>query len=471
MLFAALVNCSAIVAQAQEITITPGTSPIALNEYFTITVTTHNTELRTYSAFPDIPGFVKAGTSSGSNTNIINGNVNSSQFVVQNYQAEKEGSFTLAPFSIMVNGKSVNSPGIKIKVGPPMQKRYDPFSYDPMEEYMRHGEAEEFVNVKEDAFLGLATDKSEVYVGEGVNVTLSLYVAENNKADMSFVKLGEQLSEMVTKIRPANCWEENFGISEIQTKAVTINSKKYTRWLFFQASYFPLNTQPLNFPALSLQLVKLNPSKNPGFFGPQYKEELTTFKSKPVTVRVKDLPDHPLKDEVAVGNFRLSESLNPVSVKTGRSVDYVFKISGDGNIASVEPPAQPAVENFEFYPPNTGQNISRNNDRVFGEKAFSYKLVPQAAGNYKLGDYFSWIFFNPVKQKYDTLRSQSTLHVFGENLNADGMVAGRDGLYNLISESSNTLTSTDRNDRLKYWANIVLIIITIVGLLLIFMKR
>ena len=63
-------------------------------------------------------------------------------------------------------------------------------------------------------FFALSTDKSEVFVGEGFTLTLAFYVAETNRAGLSFYNTSEQLAEIKKTITPANCWEENFNIEK-----------------------------------------------------------------------------------------------------------------------------------------------------------------------------------------------------------------------------------------------------------------
>jgi BatD DUF11 like domain len=457
----------------QEVSIKPGKTNIALNEYFTITITLNDADLRNYSNFPEINGFLKAGTSSSSSTNIVNGNISSSQSIIQNYQAKKEGTYTVPAFTMSVNGKNYQAPGFKITVGPSVQRQQmDPFAYDPFEEFFggRNAAPKEFLDVKEDAFLGLVTDKDKAYVGEGINASLSLYVAENNRAEMDFYQLGQQLPDILKKLKPASAWEENFNIEEIQPKQVSINNKHYTQFKLYQATFFPLNTKPIVFPTVGLKVIKYKVAKTPSFFGQDRQQDFKVFYSKPKVVNIKALPPHPLRDQVSVGNFRLVETINKKAVNTGKSLDYDFKLVGDGNISAVNGPNLPLVENFEFYPPNTHQSIGRSNNKVTGEKLFSYHLIPKEAGNYRLGDYFSWIYFNTSKEKYDTLRSQISISVTGENLKASEIAAAHDNFYDQIKVSSNSLVGINRNAKIKLWANVLLGCVMVTGLVFIFRK-
>ncbi len=229
----------------QNIDIELGPDEIGQNQAWTITVTANNDRLKSYDNFPDIEGFRKRGTSTQSQTSIVNGQISSSQSVVMTYLATAQGTFTLEPFKMTVNGKILSSPGKKIRVGPPVQSQQrDPFrsmfDRDPIDDFFGRGE-NEFVDVKEDAFLALTTSKDEVYVGEGFTTTLSFLVADNNRAPMQFHELGKQLSDILKKLRPSNCWEENFNIENIEGETIEINNKYYTQYKIYQATFYPLN--------------------------------------------------------------------------------------------------------------------------------------------------------------------------------------------------------------------------------------
>jgi hypothetical protein len=299
-------------------------------------------------------------------------------------------------------------------------------------------------------------------VGEGFTASLAFYVADDNRAEMNFYQVGSQLIEILKKIRPDNCWEENFGIDEIQPLPVSINGKEYTEYKIYQATYYPLNAKPVVFPSVGLKMIKYKVAKEPGFFGLDRRQDFKTFTSQPTTVYPKELPPHPLREKVAVGNFRLSEEIEKRNPGTGESVNYNFRIAGEGNIAGISMPPMPRLSQMDIYPPNTRQDISRSNGRVLGTKLFSYQLIPKEPGQFPLKDYFQWVFFNPVRARYDTLRSAITLKVSGESLQDQGMAAGDLGpLYNSIPKLSNTLRSGGRSDLIRTGANILILLMLI----------
>ncbi len=462
-----------ITAQAQKVQITLGPDEIGENQVWTITVTVQDDRLRSYDNFPEIEGFRKRGTSTQSTQNFINGQMSSSQSIIMSYLPMSQGTYAIPSFTMKVNDQSIHVDGKRVKVGPPAQQQSDPFRsfFDRgRDDFFGRGETE-FVDVNADAFLALSTSKDEVYTGEGFNATLAFFVAEGNRAPLQFYELGRQLSEILKKIKPNNCWEENFNIENIQGEAVVIGNKDYTRYKIYQATYYPLNTEPIVFPSVSLEMIKYKVAKNPSFFGQNRKEGFKTFHSKSKTVRVRQLPPHPLRDVVAVGNYKLSEMMPSTDVTTGKSVSYGFNIFGEGNISAIQKPDVRDDANFEFYDPNIRTNIKRENGRVTGTKSFDYYMIPKEPGRYDLKDYFQWVFFNPESERYDTLQSKLMLYVTGESRKNEVIEANDDGsFYDKIQAADNSLAMMHESNWQETVFSIFILVVLASAAYLVFRK-
>ena len=458
--------------QAQNVKIILGPDQVAMNQYFSITLEVQNERLKGYDNFPEIKGFKKMGTSSSSSTNIINGKYSFTQSIIQNYAALAEGTYRLKPFSMTVNGKKIQSSGKTIRVGPTKQQQpgQDPFDYDPFEDFFGRRKQQEFVEVRDDAFLALTIDKDDVYVGEGFVVTLGFYVAATNRADLSFYETGQQLADIKKKIIPSNCWEEDFNIQRLNREDVVINNRRYGRYRIFQAAFYPFSPGEISFPKVSLKMIKYKVAKNPTFFGSNRKEDFKVFHSKLKTVKVNELPPHPLRDKVPVGRYRMKEVIPSDQLKTGQSFNYKFTVVGEGNISAIDKPTVTKDMVFDFYPPNIQQNITRSNNRVQGSKTFTYYAIPNEPGTYKLGDYVSLIYFDPLENKYDTLKSKSTISIEGES-KRNNVITSNDlgSFYDVIEMESNKLTGYQRDDLIKLLANIFLLIM--LGLTIFFIFR
>ena len=466
-----------VVCAAQDISIELGPDEIGENQAFTITLIVKNDRIKSYDKFPDIEGFRKQGTSSSSSTQIINGQISSSQSITMTYVPLRQGTFTIKPFTVEVNDTTVQSKGKTVKVGPRVQaQRRDPyrnlFDKDPFEEFFGDRKDPEFIDIKEDAFLAMSSDKDEVYVGEGVTANLAFYVSDNNRAPLQFYELGKQLSEILKKIRPGNCWEENFNIENINGEPVTINGKGYTQYKIYEATFYPFNTDPVTFPSVGLKMIKYKVSKSPSFFGRDRQEDYKTFYSKPKIIAVRQLPPHPFRDAVPVGVYRLQEKLQGGNqLSTGQSFQYDFNIYGKGSIASIEKPEIKSTGKFDFYTPNITQKINRKNGTVSGVKSFSYYGIPNEPGTYAFDKFFQWIFFNPDKEQYDTLKSEYVVNVSGESRKNESILATDLGpFYERTESSSNTLTSMVASENHKIIANILILLVVVTTAVIIFKK-
>src|SRR6478609_5397286 len=123
LLLISLVSAQGI---SQSLQIQLGPDEIGENQAWTISVNVINDQLKTYSNFPDIDGLRKRGTSTQSQTSIVNGQVSSSHSVIMTYVPLKQGVITIPAFSMKINEQTINSPGKRVKIGAPVQTR-DPF--------------------------------------------------------------------------------------------------------------------------------------------------------------------------------------------------------------------------------------------------------------------------------------------------------------------------------------------------------
>lgn len=463
----------------QTVKIVLGNNQIGSNEVFTITLTATNQSLEDYSNFPNIEGFSKAGTSSSSSMRSINGSISNETSIIQNYMPTKEGTFKLRPFTMKVAGKELKSPGTTIKVGPPVEHKsadpfaMDPFAYDPFEDFFgnRRGDMKD---EKADAFLNVQVDKKDVWAGEGINVILSFLVADDNRADLEFYDLGNQLAELVKQIKPDNCWEENFGIEEITPRKVVLGKKSYTEYRIYQATIFPLTAKSFTIPSLALKMLNYKGGSPATFFGTTKKQDIKTFSSKPIFINVKPLPFHPLKGQVAVGQYSLQENLGAKEVGINQGVAVDFGIKGEGNISYIPEPQTFKSEFVDMYPPNTRQTIQRAGGRVTGEKVFSYLLVPKELGSFELRKIFSWVYFNTQSGRYDTLVPKRDFLVV-DNKKVTGKsksVQSQNSFYSLIEEADNQeINGVETRPDWLFWINISMGLMVISTLWLGFSKR
>ncbi|SIN99606.1 BatD family protein [Algoriphagus halophilus] len=461
-------------AYGQDVQIELGPDEIGLNETFTIKVTLSNDKIKSYDQFPDIPSFQKQGISQSSSMNLINGQMSSSNSIIQYYKPTRKGDFTLPSFDILINGNAYSSPGKTITVGDASSASSSRVP-DPFADFFGRSspsEEPEYVELEDDAFFSLAVDKEEVYVGEGFNLSLAFYMSEANQAPFQFYEPGRQLDEILKKVKPTNVWEENYNITNIEPEQVTINGKRWTRYKVFEATFFPFSEGEIEIPRISWEMIKYRVAKNPTFFGANRQEDFKTFYSSAKNIKVKPLPPHPLKNEVSVGEYQIRENIKNIEVETGQGFDYNFGVSGIGNINAIQAPRMLSTANLNTYDPNVRQQINRGYGRVSGIKEFNYYITINEAGDIDLADHFEWIYFDPSREVYDTLRPQAKIKVIGESKVNQALSNQRlGGLYDRIDVEDNRFL----NEQYKYYfttaINVLLLASVILLAVLIIRKK
>ncbi len=441
-------------AQDTKISIELGEKNLPINKPFTISVIIQNSERRDATGFPNIQGFQKRGVESVTTSTVVGGKTLLNHRIIQNYAANKEGTYRIAQFSMMVNGQPVRSEGGTINVIPPSLSGNE--SLSDKNEVENGG-----IIAEEEAFLALRVNTSRVFVGQGFTVKLALYVAETNTTEMNFPdNLGGQVSAISHKLQPSNCLIENFEIEEVQTVPILIGTKKYTEYKLYQAVLYPLNSQPIHFGEVELTMMV----KQGG------KETPKVFKASSFSVVPIELPSNIAKNQAIVGMFQVQERLSTNRIVTGKSFQYEVHLVGEGNFAAIPTPEILSDTLFDFYPPTVRQLISRRIGRVTGEKIFTFQVIPKQAGTFALGKYVHWMHFDPQTARYDTLRANLTVKVSGKSIKDDSEASEDDSIYANLDKADSTQQEIDWRALVNGLANLMLAVM-LVGMVAIFWTK
>ena len=472
--FSFLLSLETKAQQSDDVSLIIGEKNITLEDPFIVTVIIKfvgDVPATPDCKFPELANFSKRGISKSTNHPMVNGKLTSVCTITQNYSAKKEGNLKVPAFLVNVNGADLKSDAFVVKVSKntvPNKTETSNSETSITEKSVKkeedftdfiEGNNTQFIDTKEDAFLSLSTSKSNPYVGEGFTVIFAFYVAESNTADIQFNHNFNkvQIPEIIKSIKPENCWEENFSITEIKEAQITINGKKYTQYKIYESTFYPLNSKPTNFPSVTLKLLKFTPEKNGGS-----KSSTVSFSTRAFAVRAKELPAHPLKNEVSVGQFFWKESLNKYKINTGKSVQYRLQISGDGY--NIKLPDMKNDTIFDFFPPEMDDSQDPQNDKIITTKSFTYQIIPKRAGNFTLEKYFQWIYFNTKKERYDTLTSTIVLGVEGVTIATSEAPSAVTSVYEGIEKTDSTEEASNFVKLLKDEANI-LIVIMLIGMI------
>lgn len=392
-------------------------STIGLNETFSISIKSKNDKITSWGDFPEIDGFKKLNISSGSQQQITmdqNGVQRITFYTIsQIYKPTKKGEFTVNDFELEINKKKYKIKGRLVKVTEARRRRslFDDFFNEPSYDF-------DFKEVDDNAFLSVTPTQRSIYVGQSVGLSLDFYMARSNYGIVEFKsELGQQLADIGQELKLPDCWIESFEITKLEYTQENINDKLYLKYHLGDFLLFPNAEHDLKVPAVTLDMVKYKISEQADRFGRRHKQAGSKkYRSKALRIKVKPLPPHPLKDIVSVGRYQLKEKVNKKEVETGGAVEYEFKIEGMGNINMIEAPTITKNDSLIFFKPIINQSIKKENGKLYGTKEFSYSIVTERPGSYDFSNYLEWIYFDPERKKYDTLKPRLIVKAKGRKL-------------------------------------------------------
>ncbi len=454
------------VAQDNTPLIQLGEKNIALNTPFAITVlikTTPETPMPVCK-FPEIKGFSKRNFSKTIARSVVAGQQVMTYTLVQNYLASKEGTYKLPTLKLMVDEWELKTEPCVVTVSKPVEVSGENLTEEAPLDFSEliDEQNKEALPLKDNAFLSLSTNKTTPYVGESFTLTLAFYVAENNATDLQFHQNDVQIPALIKRLKPQSCWEENFGLTEPQIATVKINGRNYTQYKYYQATFYPLNAKAIVLPSVSLRLMKdANADKA--------KASFISFSSKSITIQPKELPAHPLKQQISVGTFSMKENISQTNSQTGKSIDYQLQISGDGNISEIRLPDTKNDSIFDFFQPDINTTTSPQGNKIIGTKSYTFHIIPKQAGNFAMAKYFQWIYFNTQTGKYDTLVPKASIRISGKTINTvDTPMPDNVSVFEGLDKIVTAEETSDIIKVLKDEANIF-IVIMLIGMMYVFL--
>ena len=447
-----------------------GNQTITLKQNFTVTVTVPHSEDLKQPVFPVLKGFKILGVQPQESKGYFNNNgrVTRSHTIAYTcfYKPGNAGAFKFSDLDLTVSGKIYTLSKFEVKVITEKQRLQ--YQKQRREEQQRQQQRRQqqwqdqqrklqssYQDVSNEGQLLINTSSREVYLGEPIHMEVDFLIPmEKLKYAKPSIQELNEITEMMMAQRPHNCWEEVIPMDVKKVGSTyKYGGKEYAKFRLFEAVYYPISLETVEFKPVSINMkVTTKISSRYGRSQSGNKE----FKARSVKIKVKDLPTHPLKDKVAVGNYYLKETIDSNKCHTGSAIGYEFQIKGEGNINAIDKPVVYSDRDVEILDGGTDIKIRHANGRVSGSKSYSYFLMPQEPGDYALSDYFEWIYFNYKTEQYDTLSPKKYLEVIGRSKQNEEIVNTKYGaFYDLINSADDTLESHNKIDILRLSTNVV----------------
>jgi tetratricopeptide (TPR) repeat protein len=350
---------------------------VVLHRPFYFTITINGAQNVSPPALYDIDNFESGYIGPSTQISFVNGQMTAS--ITHRYRmiALKEGTFQLGPFAVDVDGKRFETKPVTVKVSSSASARRG--------EVVAPGGSQPLRLVVRPA-------KSEVYVGERLELDITLYIGNVRVTGAQYPVV---TAEGVTLDKISKPIESN----------EVIDGQRY-HTLAMSTTMTPLRAGTVDLQAsMPMNVANRRRGVDPLFdqFFPG-DTKAVEVKAEPVTLTVLGLPEQgkPADFAGAVGTFDFRLSAQPTELNAGDPVTLRMEISGTGNLANLAAPVVPVDDRFRAYDAQPAKGEDGANGRVFEQV-----IIPQRPDVREL-PVVRFSFFDPEARAYRTITQGPT---------------------------------------------------------------
>lgn len=236
-----------------------------------------------------------------------------------------------------------------------------------------------------DLFLRAAVDKSEVFVGEQVMLSLTIY----SRVDLASV-------DTVTMPKFEGFWTQDIqSPAQLSPEQKVIDGVPYRAYVLRQKAMFPMKAGESQIEAAEADI-------NTGFL---FAGRRVHRKSNPLKLKVKPLPGTGAVQNV--GHWRLSVEATQTEVMLGDPIQLKMTLEGRGNLQNVQVPALQVPAGLKkFDPQTTDKPTVARNGQVGGTRTVEYVMVPQQTGTFIIPGVVLQ-YFDPESKHFEESTTQN----------------------------------------------------------------
>lgn len=362
--------------------------------------------------FTDFDYIAGPYTSQSSSTSFVNGKRTSSFNLTYTYTliANKEGTFTISPATIKVDGEQYTSNGVRIIVLPADQpNNVSAGNTNTVGQTSQRPTSSQNDNVSEaNIFVRTLVSKTRVREQEAILLSYKLYFA------------GVDVAQFTNNTRTPEFkgfLKQEIESGEIQTELEHYNGRNYQTAVLYRTLLFPqrsgdITIEPAQFEAvLRVQNRAQVRSIFDDFFG-SYTAVNKPITAPGVTIHVLDLPaNKPAGFSGGVGQFNLTSKISGTELNANEAVTLTLTIQGAGNMKLLKTPMVDWPEGFEVYDPKVTNNFKNTTAGVSGTKTIEYLAIPRAGGTYTIPP-VRFAYYDTQEQDYRTITTpEYTLNI------------------------------------------------------------
>lgn len=373
-------------------------------------------KIEAYTA-PSFPGFSSSGPTQSTSYSNINGKESNEYTFTYTLRPKKIGVIPIAPASVIVNEKSLQTESIEIEV-----KEKSP---------------NQSASSAKDVFIRMLVSKSRPYVGEQILVTYELYFNKDLQG-----------LQQIDAPQFSGFWSKQIKLSSnarIPVQAVYKN-KAYSKVTLAKYVLIPQKYDKIKVDPFVADIKVMIATNRRGIFQQRiYSYEDVTVSSPIRTINVKPLPDkgRPTDFSGAVGNFKYKTRLSKKNAEINEPVSVSISISGKGNLGLFDLPTPVAPSQIESYEPKTNSKLRTTASGLSGSIQTDILFVPRTYGEYKI-NLAPFSYFDPSKKKYIKVpQDELAIKIEGENSNLNTASNGGSSYIGSVQKENVDYLSTD----------------------------
>ncbi len=364
------------------------------------------------------------------NVSITNGVVEQSYGFNWSYRPLGEGKVELGQVSVRVGSTNYLTESIAVTIVPQSQRpkrttrpglRLDPFSA-----LFNTPEPEEDLEPDPgDIFIRVISSRQSVVQNEQVTIEYQLFFREG-------IQLRQ--SRLTDSWDAEGFWREELDVETRPIPQIVVeNGVRFNKIVLKRAAVFPTRAGTLTVDPLRIESEAVLPSRSRDpfqqLFSLRSRFRPVELASPPVVIESLALPGQaPASFSGAVGQYRMTSVVDRTELDVGESLQLVIRISGTGNLATLDAPVFEPPAAFELYDPQIKTNLTRSGRYLSGTKTFTFVMVPRSNGSFELPA-VEFSYFDPEGARYRTDYAAATpIRVTGSNADPIAIAATAAGL-------------------------------------------
>lgn len=379
-------------------------SHVAVGEQFRLTYTVNTQDVSDFRAgnIPEeLDVLIGPNRSMQSSYQMINGHTSSSSSITYTYivAATKNGTYTIPPAHVVVNGKSIASNSLKITVsGKAAQGNGGTRQRDDDGVELRDAGSQISGS---DLFIKVSANKKRVHEQEPVLLTYKVYTL------VSLTQLRGDMPDL------KSFYTQEVDLPQQKSFSIeTVNGRPYRTCTWSQYVMFPQMTGKLQIPSITFEGIVVQQNRNidpfEAFFngGSGYIEVKKKIVAPGIEIQVDPLPTRPSNFSGGVGQFTITATLNKTSVQANDPVSMRIVVSGVGNLKLIKQPLVTIPKDFDKYDAKITDQTKLTTNGLEGSKIYDILMVPRHQGRYEIPP-VEFTYFDTKTNSYQTAKSEA----------------------------------------------------------------